>query len=75
MKICIISNGDAFDKRNWSGTPYNIAIRMKNYPNVDVVSLNIKNEIPNLFYKILCKIVGKKFLIRYLQLKIYYYIY
>lgn len=64
MKICIISNGDAFDKRNWSGTPYNIAIRMKNYPNVDVVSLNIKNEIPNLFYKILCKIVGKKFLIK-----------
>ena len=64
MKICIISNGNAFDKRNWSGTPYNIASRMAEYPNVEVISLNVKEELPHSFYKLFCRTAGKVFLIK-----------
>ncbi len=64
MKICIVSAGDAFDKKNWSGTPYNIASRLAGYPDVEVVSLSTRKELPHPFYKLLQKTLGKIFLIK-----------
>ncbi len=64
MKICVIANGDPFDKGTWSRTPYNIVSRLEKYPNVQVVPFNIKKELPLRAYKLFCRFWGKVFLIK-----------
>ena len=64
MKICIVSNGDAFDEKNWSGTPFNLASRFEKYDNVEVISLNLRETVSHPVYRFLQKTIGKIILIK-----------
>lgn len=59
MKICIVSNGEATDPKNWSGTPYNIAARLKEYNDIEVCSLNLKKLIKHPIYDLFRRTIGK----------------
>lgn len=64
MKICIITNGDAYDKKTWSGTPYNLVTRLEKYEDISVVTLNLTTIIKHPFYNLLKKTFGKIFYIK-----------
>lgn len=61
MKVCVVSYGDAYDKRTWSGTTYNLVTRFEKYSDVEVVSLNLQELPKNRFYNFPLHTVGKAF--------------
>lgn len=59
MKICVVSQGDAYDKKNWSGTTLAITLALEKR-GVEIVYLNLNkvcgHPIAFLLYRIISKI-------------------
>lgn len=58
MRICMVSNGDAFDNKNWSGTVANLSSRFVDM-GVEVVSLNLRHLIPHPVYRGVKRVIGR----------------